>query len=89
MAYPELYLNLNYNQKVLFAIAIIMIVLTISIITKIKNKTKKYQIRHIRHIQSKNDFRIDYDVFIKTYFEKEDFLGENKNRKAELVRMFS
>lgn len=89
MAYPELYLILNYNQKVWFAISIIMIVLIISIIVKIKNKAKKNQVKQIRHQQPKNNFKVDYDAFIKTYFKKEEFLGENKNRKAELVKMFS
>ena len=41
MIYEELYLNLNYNQKLILAIAIVAIFMLVQIVTRIKNKTKK------------------------------------------------
>ena len=89
MAHPELYLNLNYNQKVIFAIAILMIVLIISIITRMNNKTKIVKRRQVNRMKTKNNFKIDYNEFIKVNFKKQDFLYENRNRQAELIRMFN
>ena len=89
MAYPELYLNLNYDQKVIFAITIIMIVFIISIITKIKNKTRNIKKQQVNHNKTKNTLKIDYDTLINIYFKKQEFLGENNVRKAELIKMFS
>ena len=89
MIYKELYLNLNYNQKIIFAIAIIMIVLIISIITKMKNKAKTIKSRQVNNIKTKNNFKIDYNEFIKANFEKQEFLYENKNRQAELIRLLN
>lgn len=89
MIHEELYLNLNYNQKVIFAIAIVMIVLIISIITRIKNKAKIIKRRQVNRMKTKNNFKIDYNEFIKVNFKKQDFLYENRNRKAELIRMFN
>lgn len=89
MAYPELYLNLSYNQKVYFALTIIMIVLIISIITKIKNKTRNNKIQQVNHSKVKNTLKVDYDTVINLYFKKQEFLGENNVRKAELMKMFN
>lgn len=89
MIHEELYLNLNYNQKVIFAIAIVMIVLIISIITRIKNKAKIIKRRQVNRMKTKSNFKIDYNEFIKVNFKKQDFLYENRNRKAELIRMFN
>ncbi len=89
MIHEELYLNLNYNQKVIFAIAIVMIVLIISIIIKMKNKAKIIKSRQVNRMKTKNNFKIDYNEFIKVNFKKQDFLYENRNRKAELIRMFN
>lgn len=89
MIHEELYLNLNYNQKVIFAIAIVMIVLIISIITRIKNKAKIIKRRQVNRMKTKNNFKIDYNEFIKVNFKKQNFLYENRNRKAELIRMFN
>lgn len=85
MANPELYLNLNYNQKVLFAIVIIMIIFIISIITKIKNNKKTKQIRQTN--QKNNTLKIDYEEFIKSNFKKTEFLFENKVRLNELIKL--
>lgn len=89
MIYEELYLNLSYNQKIIFSIAIVMIVLIISIITRIKNKAKIIKRRQVNRMKTKNNFKIDYNEFIKVNFKKQDFLYENRNRKAELIRMFN
>lgn len=89
MIHEELYLNLNYNQKVIFAIAILMIVLIISIITRMNNKTKIVKRRQVNRMKTKNNFKIDYNEFIKVNFKKQDFLYENRNRQAELIRMFN
>jgi len=89
MIHEELYLSLNYNQKVIFAIAILMIVLIISIITRMNNKTKIVKRRQVNRMKTKNNFKIDYNEFIKVNFKKQDFLYENRNRQAELIRMFN
>lgn len=89
MIHEELYLNLNYDQKIIFAIAIVMIVLIISIITRIKNKAKIIKRRQVNRMKTKNNFKIDYNEFIKVNFKKQDFLYENRNRQAELIRMFN
>lgn len=89
MIHEELYLSLNYNQKVIFALAILMIVLIISIITRMNNKTKIVKRRQVNRMKTKNNFKIDYNEFIKVNFKKQDFLYENRNRQAELIRMFN
>lgn len=89
MIHEELYLSLNYNQKVIFAIAILMIVLIISIITKMNNKNKIVKRRQVNRMKTENNFKIDYNEFIKVNFKKQDFLYENKNRTAELIRLLN
>lgn len=89
MIHEELYLNLNYNQKVIFAIAIVMIVLIISIITRMKNKTKKSNRRQITRKKVKHTFTIDCEEFVKVNFEKQDYLFENQNRVSELIRLLN
>lgn len=87
MIHPEVYLNLTYNQKILFSLLLISAVIIISILAKMKKRanTKK----HVTSKKNKNSFSIDYDKFIKAYFKKQDFLYENKNRKAELIRLLN
>ena len=87
MAHPELYLILNDKQKIIFAIAMIVIVILVQIVTRIKNKAKKYKRQQITHQRCKNVFSIDYDKFINTNFENITYLYENKNRKSELLKM--
>lgn len=89
MIHEELYLNLNYNQKVIFAIAIIMIVLIISIITKMKNKTKIIKSRQVNNAKQKNYLKIDCDAFIKEKFKNPEYLFENQNRVSELIRLLN
>lgn len=87
MAYPELYLNLNYNQKVICAVVIVGLVILVQIIARIKNKQQKRTSKQIIYKRPKNTFSIDYDKFINENFENITYLYENKNRKSELVRM--
>ena len=87
MAYPELYLNLNYNQKVICAVVIVGLVILVQIIARIKNKQQKRTSKQVTCQRRKNTFSIDYDKFINENFEKITYLYENKNRKSELVRM--
>lgn len=55
MAHPELYLILNYNQKVIFAIVMIAIVILVQIVAKMKNKTQKRTRKQITHKATKID----------------------------------
>lgn len=87
MAHPELYLNLNYNQKVICAVVIVGLVILVQIVTRIKNKQQKRTSKQVICKRPKNTFSIDYDKFINANFEKITYLYENKNRKSELVRM--
>lgn len=87
MAYPELYLNLNYNQKVICAVVIVGLVILVQIIARIKNKQQKKESKQVIYKRPKNTFSIDYDKFINANFEKITYLYENKNRKSELVRI--
>lgn len=95
MAYPELYLNLNYNQKIIFSITIIAIVIIIQILTKLKNKTQKKCNRQIIYQRPKKTFSArnfisNYDEFISentkgmTLFEVKDFI---KNVDLEIYRL--
>lgn len=87
MIHPEVYLNLTYNQKILFSLLLISAVIIISILAKMKKRTNIK--KHVISKKNKNSFSIDYDKLIKTYFKKQDFLYENKNRKAELIRLLN
>ena len=87
MAHPELYLILNDNQKIIFAIAMIAIVILVQIVAKMKNKAQKRTSKQITCQRPKNVFSIDYDEFVNANFEKVTYLYENKNRVAELVRL--
>lgn len=82
MAYPELYLNLNYNQKVMCAIAIIGLVILVQIVTTMKNKTKKVTRKQITHRYAKID--LCRNLVANT---QQDFIGERKLIFNELVRM--
>lgn len=95
MAHPELYLNLNYNQKIIFSITIISIVIIIQILTKLKNKTRKKCNRQIIYQRPKKTFSArnfisNYDEFISentkgmTLFEVKDFI---KNVDLEIYRL--
>lgn len=94
MAHKELYLNLNYNQKLILAIIIVSIFILVQIVTKIKNKAKKCKKQQIIHKQIKmpNWAKIiaNYDSFIKentkgmTLYEVKDFI---KNVDLEIYRL--
>lgn len=86
MAHPELYLNLNYNQKIIFAILLIAAVILIQIIARTKNKAKK---THRKQVNKKITFTVDCEEFMKKYFKEQEFLYENKNRQAELRRLLN
>lgn len=85
MIHEELYLNLNYNQKLMCAIAIIGLVLLIQIVVRIKNKTKKCKRQQIickkhKKIFNPANFISNYDEFIAentkgmTLFEIKEFI---------------
>lgn len=95
MIYEELYLNLNYNQKLILAIAIVAIFILVQIIAKMKNKAKKckrQQIIYKKHKKIFNpaNFISNYDEFIKentkgmTLYEVKDFI---KNVDLEIYRL--
>lgn len=72
MAYPELYLNLNYNQKVICAIVIVGLVILVQIIARIKNKTQKRTSKQVTCQRNKKTF--NPANFISNYNE---FITEN------------
>lgn len=85
MAHPELYLILNYNQKVIFAIVMIAIVILVQIVAKMKNKTQKRTIKQVicqrpKKVFNARNFISNYDEFIAentkgmTLFEIKEFI---------------
>jgi lipopolysaccharide export LptBFGC system permease protein LptF len=72
---------------VTFFISAVVLVIMSEIATRIKNKTKKCKRQQVNHKSSKNSFKIDYDEFIRVNFKKQEYLFENRNRRAELVRL--
>lgn len=72
MAYPELYLNLNYNQKVICAVVIVGLVILVQIIARIKNKQQKRTSKQITCQRSKKVFNARN--FISNY---DEFIAEN------------
>lgn len=85
MIHEELYLNLNYNQKLMCAIAIVAIFILIQIIARIKNKAKKCKRQQIickkhKKIFNPANFISNYDEFIAentkgmTLFEIKEFI---------------
>ena len=95
MIYEELYLNLNYNQKLMCAIAIIGLVLLIQIVVRIKNKQQKRTSKQVIYQRPKKvfyprNFISNYDEFITentkgmTLFEIKEFI---KNVNLEIYRM--
>lgn len=82
MIYPEIYLNLTYNQKVVFAICVILLVFICVIVTKMKNKTPK------RTRQQITPHTINFDLYKFIIENKEvEFIGQNEVYKNELKRM--
>lgn len=87
MIHKELYLNLSYNQKVILSIVIVAVVVLISIVAKMKKrKTAK---KTVRTKKIRRTFSVDCNTFINANFKKQDFLYENKNRTAELIRLLN
>lgn len=87
MAYPELYLNLSYNQKVICAVVIVVLVLILQSIARMKNKTQKKTSKQVTYQRPKKvfnprNFISNYDQFIAentkgmTLFEIKDFVKE-------------
>lgn len=72
---------------ILFFVALIIQAILYEIAMKIKNKAKKRKSKSIRCNKVKNDFKIDYEQFIIANFGINTYLYENKNRKAELMRI--
>lgn len=71
----------------LFYISAIVYGIMFEIVARIKNKTQKRISKQVTCQRPKNTFSIDYDKFINANFEKITYLYENKNRKAELIKM--
>lgn len=95
MIYEELYLNLNYNQKLMCAIAIIGLVLLIQIVVKIKNKQQKRASKQViyqrlKKVFNPQNFISNYNEFITentkgmNLFEIKEFI---KNVNLEIYRM--
>lgn len=82
MIYPEMYLNLTYNQKVIFAICVIIFVSICVILTKMKNKARKTIKKQIIYLKTNLDL---FEYIIKD--KKIEFIGQNKMYKNELRRL--
>ena len=84
MIYEELYLNLNYNQKLILAIAIVAIFMLVQIVTRIKNKTKKC--KRQQTICKKDVKMLNPENFISNYNK---FIAENtKNMYLYEIKQF-
>ena len=92
MIYPELYLNLTYNQKVIFAICTILLVIIVSTISKIKNKKQKNKRQQVNHMRI--DLRkivANYDKFIEEntknmyLFEKKEFIAKVNSELYSMI----
>lgn len=95
MIHEELYLNLNYNQKLMCAIAIIGLILLVQIIVRIKNKQQKRKNKQVtcqrpKKVFNARNFISNYDEFIaentKNMYlcEIKEFI---KNVNLEIYRM--
>lgn len=82
MIHPEIYLNLSYNQKVVFVIILLTITTIVLIVTKMKNKPKK---RKRKQIICPN-IKFDIYEYLMQNFEQE-FLGQRKLIINELKKM--
>ena len=81
MIYPELYLGLNYNEKIIFAIAMIVAVYICLIRTRMKNKTQKRKTRQVIYVKQQNE------NYVRLFANmKEEYLGQRKNILTELNR---
>lgn len=70
-----------------FFISAIVYGIMLEIVARIKNKAQKRTSKQVTCQRHKNAFSIDYDEFIRANFKKQEYLFENKNRLAELVRL--
>lgn len=70
-----------------FFISAIVYGIMCEIVAKMKNKQQKRISKQVTCQRHKNAFSIDYDEFIRANFKKQEYLFENKNRLAELVRL--
>lgn len=73
---------------VTFFISAIVCAVINKIIEKIKNKNVR-KCKTVSHKKQKTTFKVDCEEFMKKYFKDQDFLYENKNRQAELIRLLN
>lgn len=69
MIHEELYLNLNYTQKLILTIAIVAIFILVQIIARIKNKQQKRKNKQVtcqrpKKVFNARNFISNYDEFI-------------------------
>lgn len=84
MIHEELYLNLNYTQKLILTIAIVAIFILVQIIVRMKNKTKKC--KRQQTICKKDIKMLNPANFISNYNE---FVAENtKNMYLYEIKEF-
>lgn len=82
MIYPEFYLNLSYNQKLVFAIVLIIAIGIAIIVTKMRNKALKISDNEIIPKKEENE---NMDVVLKDM--KQEFIGQRKSLLQELQKM--
>jgi len=82
MIHPEIYVNLTYNQKVYFAIIILILTGVSIIVTKMKNKPKKVK----RQQTICHNIKFDIYEYLMQDF-KQEFIGQYKVYKNELKRI--
>lgn len=74
---------------IVFFISAIVYGKLLEIVARIKNKKQKKIGKQITYTKPKNTLKIDYKTFIKANCKKATFLYENRNREAELMRLFN
>lgn len=82
MIHPELYLNLNYEQKINVAVIIVTIAIICVIVTKIKNKAKITNRKQV----TRPTIQFDLYSFLMQDFN-EEFIGKRKAYKNEIKRL--
>ena len=55
--------------------------------TRMRNKTKARKRQQVICRGYKNTFTVDCNAFMKEYYSTQEYIGQSKNRKIELIRV--
>lgn len=50
---------------------------------------KHFKKKITKKVQPKDDYKMFYHYFVKSNFKKQEFIGANKCREIELIRLFN